>query len=98
MSTMALFWYVEKTEMLFPWPKLSMLFSQYSREVKRCVSFDCPHIIKMCNMFMGGTDKIDQNNNAYWIGIRGEKLWWTKFTRAVDVSIKKLLDSVSLFQ
>ena len=31
---------------------------------------------------------MDQNYNAYRIGIRGEKWWWSIFTWGVDVSIE----------
>ena len=31
---------------------------------------------------------MDHNYNAYRIGIRGEKLWWSIFTWGVDVSMQ----------
>ena len=60
----------------------------YSHEVKRTVSVDCPHIVKMYNKFMGGIDQMDQHYNAYRIGIRGNKWWWSIFTWGVDVSMQ----------
>ena len=53
---------------------------RYSRKVKRSVSVDCPHMDKMYNKFMEGTDKMDQNYNAYRMGIRAKKWRWSIFT------------------
>lgn len=37
---------------------------------------------------MGGTDRMDQNVNAYRISIRGKKWWWSLFTWMLDVSVQ----------
>ena len=58
-----------------------MMFSQYQR-------FDCPHIVTLHNKIMEGTDKMDQNYNAYRMGFPGKKWWSSIFTREVDVSIQ----------
>ena len=88
MSMMTLFWYVGKTAILLSRPQLSMLLSQYSRRVTKSVSLYCLHIIKIYNKFMAGTDQMDQNYNAYRIGIRCEKWWWLIFTLEVDLSMQ----------
>ena len=36
---------------------------------------------------MGGTDRMDQNINAYRVSIQGKKWWWCLFTWLLDVSI-----------
>lgn len=41
----------------------------------------------MYNASMGGTDRMDQNVNAYRIAARGKKWWWSIFTWLIDVSI-----------
>ena len=40
------------------------------------------------NKFMGRIDLMDHNCNAYRIGIRGKKGWWSIFTWGVDVSMQ----------
>ena len=37
---------------------------------------------------MGGTDRMDQNVNAYRIAVRGKKWWWPLFTWLVDVCVQ----------
>ncbi|KAJ6647185.1 Chimeric ERCC6-PGBD3 protein [Pseudolycoriella hygida] len=37
---------------------------------------------------MGGTDRTDENVNAYRISIRGKKWWWCIFTWLLDVSVQ----------
>ena len=60
---------------------------RYSR-AEKVISVRCPKIVSRYNKFIGGTDQMDQNVNAYKIGIRGKKWWWSVFTWTIDVSLQ----------
>jgi hypothetical protein len=62
--------------------------SRYSRVERSRITIPCPSAIKEYNKCMGGTDRMDQNVNAYRIGIRGKKWWFSIFTWLVDVSVQ----------
>jgi Transposase IS4 len=62
--------------------------SRYSRVQRSRISVPCPAAIKEYNKNMGGTDRMDQNINAYRIGVRGKKWWCSIFTWLVDVSVQ----------
>lgn len=61
--------------------------SRYSSKEKKkiCIPPDC---IGKYNEFMGGTDQMDANINAYRISIRGKKWWWSILTWLIDSSIQ----------
>lgn len=61
---------------------------RYSRAEHARVQVTIPNAVVMYNKNMGGTDRMDQNVNAYRIGARGKKWWFSIFTWLVDVSIQ----------
>ncbi len=62
--------------------------SRWSRSDRKTITLPIPNSIEQYNKNMGGTDRMDQNINAYRIGIRGKKWWWSLFTWLVDASIQ----------
>jgi DNA excision repair protein ERCC-6 len=58
---------------------------RYSSKTKKVETIKCPHSIKMYNKYMGGTDRMDEDVNAYRIAIRGKKWYWPIFTWLLDV-------------
>ena len=60
---------------------------RWSKAEKKNVYIDTPFAVCKYNDSMGGTDRMDQNINAYRISIRGKKWWWCLFTWLLDVSI-----------
>lgn len=44
---------------------------RYSRIQRKSIDVDCPNVVEKYNKHMGGTDQMDQNVNAYRIGVRG---------------------------
>ncbi|XP_065355426.1 piggyBac transposable element-derived protein 3-like [Calliphora vicina] len=62
--------------------------ARFSRTHKKRIMVPLPHAINEYNKNMGGTDRMDQNVNAYRIGARGKKWWFSIFTWLVDVSIQ----------
>jgi len=60
----------------------------WSKAQKQHSQVPVPTSIQLYNANMGGTDRMDQNINAYRIGIRGKKWWWSIFAWLVDVSIQ----------
>lgn len=61
---------------------------RWSKADKKHIQVKIPHVINIYNQHMGGTDRMDQNINAYRIAIRGKKWWWPLFTWLVDVSVQ----------
>jgi Transposase IS4 len=61
---------------------------RYSRAEKRKILVPRPCAIKEYNKSMDGTDRMDQNINAYRIGARGKKWWYSIFTWLVDATIQ----------
>lgn len=55
---------------------------------KKHVQVPIPHAIYNYNRNMGGTDRTDQNVNAYRVSIRGKKWWWPLFTWMLDVAVQ----------
>lgn len=55
---------------------------------KKYVQVPIPHAIHNYNRNMGGTDRTDQNVNAYRVSIRGKKWWWPLFTWMLDISVQ----------
>lgn len=49
---------------------------RWSKTDKKHIQVPIPHAINNYNRNMGGTDRTDQNVNAYRISIRGKKWWW----------------------
>lgn len=61
---------------------------RWSKEKNKKVKVSQPYLIAKYNKSMGGTDRMNQNVNAYRIGIRSKKYYWTLFTWILDVSIQ----------
>ncbi|KAJ6648805.1 PiggyBac transposable element-derived protein 3 [Pseudolycoriella hygida] len=61
---------------------------RWSKTDKKKISVPIPHAIYNYNRNMGGTDRTNQNVNAYRISIRGKKWWWCLFTWMVDASVQ----------
>lgn len=61
---------------------------RYSRADKSKIQMSRPYAITRYNAGMGDTDRMDQNVNAYRIGTRGKKWWWSIFTYLIDVSVQ----------
>lgn len=47
-----------------------------------------PYVVKFYNSNMGGTDRMNQNVNAYRISIKGKKWYWCIFTWLLDVALQ----------
>ena len=60
----------------------------WSKEKMKHIDVPIPKAVSNYNRNMGGTDQMDQNINAYRIGIRGKKWWWSIFTWTIDVSVQ----------
>lgn len=60
---------------------------RWSKKDNKHVQIDIPKAVQVYNSNMGGTDRMDQNINAYRIGIRGKKWWWCLFTWMVDAAM-----------
>ena len=50
---------------------------RWSQAMNKSCFVDIPLAIQTYNKKMGGTDRMDQNINAYRIGIREKKWWWS---------------------
>ena len=61
---------------------------RWSKADKKHIQVKIPHVIKIYNQHMGGTDRMDQNVNAYRIAVRGKKWWWPLFTWLIDVCVQ----------
>lgn len=61
---------------------------RYSAAEKRKISIQRPLCIQQYNAFMGGTDQMDVNINAYRIAIRSKKWWWPIFTWLIDACVQ----------
>ena len=61
---------------------------RWSKEKMKHIDLPIPKAVSNYNRNMGGTDQMDQNINAYRIGIRGKKWWWSIFTWTIDVSVQ----------
>lgn len=61
---------------------------RWSKAEAKKKTIQIPHVIQAYNRNMGGTDLMNQNVNAYRIGIRGKKWWWSIFTWLLDVSLQ----------
>ena len=60
---------------------------RWSKTERKHIYIDTPFVECQYNKNMGGTDRMDQNINAYRVSIRGKKWWWCLFTLLLDVSI-----------
>lgn len=61
---------------------------RWSKSELKHIFVSIPHSIQNYNQNMGGTDRMDQNVNAYRISIRGKKWWWSLFTWMLDTSVQ----------
>lgn len=61
---------------------------RYSREEKKKISIQRPHVVGEYSKYMGGVDRLDQNVNCYRIGYRGKKWWSSIFTWLLDVCVQ----------
>lgn len=61
---------------------------RWSKAKKKDVLVDIPYSVQNYNDNMGGTDRMDQNINAYRVSIRGKKWWWCLFTWMLDVAVQ----------
>lgn len=60
---------------------------RYSQAEKKIIPVPRPNLIGQYNLFMGGTDLMDENVARYRISMRGKKWWWCLFTWLLDVSV-----------
>ncbi|XP_037035193.1 piggyBac transposable element-derived protein 2-like [Bradysia coprophila] len=61
---------------------------RYSKEEKRKIDVEQPHLIAMYNKYMGGTDRMDQDLARNRIGIRGKKWYWPLLTWLIDAAVQ----------
>ena len=61
---------------------------RWSKKDNKQVMVPIPQAVQAYNSNMGGTDRMDQNINAYRIGIRGKKWWWSLFTWMLDSGVQ----------
>ena len=61
---------------------------RWSKKYCEHIQVSIPHVIDVYNQYMGGTDQMDQNINAYRIAVRGKKWWWPLFTWLFDVAVQ----------
>ncbi len=61
---------------------------RYSKDVKKKIDVNQPHLIAMYNKYMGGTDRMDQDVARNRIGIRGKKWYWPLLTWLIDASVQ----------
>ena len=61
---------------------------RWSKQLNKHIQVNIPHVVDAYNKNMGGTDRMDENINAYRISIRGKKWWWPLFTWLIDASIQ----------
>jgi DNA excision repair protein ERCC-6 len=61
---------------------------RFSQKEKRNVLVPRPRLIAKYNMYMGGTDQMDQNIACYRVGIRGKKWYWPLITWMFDVALQ----------
>jgi hypothetical protein len=61
---------------------------RWSKKDNKHIQVNIPHVIRVYNKNMGGTDRMDQNVNAYRIAVRGKKWWWSLFTWLIDTSVQ----------
>lgn len=61
---------------------------RWSRAEAKNIYVQIPRAAEVYNRNMGGTDLMNQNVNAYRIGVNGKKWWWSIFTWLLDVSIQ----------
>lgn len=61
---------------------------RWSKKDCKHIQVSIPHVIHVYNQYMGGTDRMDQNINAYRIAVRGKKWWWPLFTWLIDVAVQ----------
>ena len=61
---------------------------RWSKMLKQNVNIQTPFAVQQYNSGMGGTDRMDQNINAYRVAIRGKKWWWYIFTWVLDASLQ----------
>lgn len=60
---------------------------RYSRKLKKQIRVKIPLAISHYNKNMGGTDRMDQNLNAYRISIRNKKWYWPLLSWLIDVCV-----------
>lgn len=61
---------------------------RWSAVNQKHVNITQPHMIAQYNVFMGGTDRMDQNIAKIRTNIRIKKWWWALFCFALDVSVQ----------
>lgn len=62
--------------------------SRFSRTDRARVTIPRPYAIQRYNMYMGGTDRMDQNVADRRIGLRQQKWWWAIFIWCIDVTVQ----------
>lgn len=61
---------------------------RFSKSDHTRVGIDRPNVVHQYNKYMGGTDQMDQNVNAYRIHIRGKKWYFPIFSWSIDVALQ----------
>ncbi|XP_036337526.1 piggyBac transposable element-derived protein 3-like, partial [Rhagoletis pomonella] len=61
---------------------------RYSRQQKKNIQVEQPHLINMYNANMGGVDRSDQNISLYRISIRGKKWYNCLLGHCIDMAIQ----------
>ena len=57
---------------------------RWSKDMKKNVDTQLPHLCAAYVQGMGGVDALDQVINVYRIGIRSKKWWWVLFTHMLN--------------
>jgi DNA excision repair protein ERCC-6 len=66
------------------------LVNRYSQKLKNKIQVQQPNMIKVCNHFMGGVDRVYKNIDKYLTSIRGKK-WYSSLLLLFRIIIKKCL-------
>lgn len=59
---------------------------RFSRQSKKRIPVDQPHLIHKYNMFMGGVDRCDQNLSLYRVSVRGKKRYFPIISYCLDLA------------
>ena len=68
---------------------------RWSKDMKKNVDTQRPHLCAVYVQGMGGVDSLDQAINAYRIGIRSKKWWWVLFTHMLNTCVAAVFVSKS---
>ena len=60
---------------------------RWSKSLKRIINIPTPNAVCQYKSGMDGTDRMDQNINAFRVSIRGKKWWWSIFTWMLGASL-----------